>query len=1026
MKKFIIAVLTLFVSIASTTYAADYSSQLNELKDLLSQCKNENMAVPYEIVGVSTFERFIDYLAEDEKNGVSSTIMTYNETAMQNLYSTTKANLTAYLNGEKNPPKVPVYDMMNISTSGMELTDGRYNVISTGYGHFNTVINDIERLDDFGMVNMQFQTGPKHIIALPDWAYGAAGGAEHYFDVVEDGYDRALKIVFSSEKAENRYFQMYQEIPVSPSTKYYFKASYKGTNVTENSISIRYKTDGSTKSKSIETLTGSWQDTGWQEFTTGPNDTSVKFSVFVDKPSEEIFLDDIIVSSTKDGRGNLLFNGDFERIYSQNNVSEILTYFERAKNSNVSVSLLLQPMYFWRVPGCSDMYKNTTGTDYNINDPRAKAKIEQYLRTLLPLIADCDALGNICVTNEPNFDTRLYPDFYNPKFREYLIDLYGSFENIKSKYGKSYSSINDVVMPASFEKSALFYDWICFNEDMLTEWHSWMASIIREYTDKPLHSKVLSNIGTSESSTRKELVRGADIEKFAAFTDYAGNDAANYIDSDSMVTKMLWYDLLYSVVGKPIYNSEDHFIEDGSTTYNDQQKNNVRYNLWQGAIHGRTMSTMWVWDRSYDANSAYNGSILTRPDCVAEAGYTSLDMMRSADDITRLSSKAPEVALFYSKTDRIFNDDYLDKLILYYQALLFSGKRVGIVTEASLNKLSNYSYLVIPYVSRTTPEAITAINNFIDNGGVVVYTDNSSSWLSKWECMAKDKFGNSLDNSKIISKGTKITETRLSKVTEDFQQRIFYDDTIAVVDSSSNNLTTNVEYVYEVDEDGGVLINMVYHGSGDKTVKVLSGSQTLSGMINVLTKEITGDTHTLTGYVPLTLKLQTNVEIPSEPQNLKYDGEKLTWDVDLNAESYSIYYTNSEGEEVLYAETVNNSCTVMDYGVYTVVPQNILGQKGPGASITIQSQFDIEFNTVNITDKGVTASVNVSNKSSLYQRTVMKVTTAEGKIAISDIWLKPMEDRNVKVSFTGTTEWVTASVSDDVNSKVKLTVKYKE
>ena len=40
-------------------------------------------------------------------------------------------------------------------------------------------------------------------------------------------------------------------------------------------------------------------------------------------------------------------------------------------------------------------------------------------------------------------------------------------------------------------------------------------------------------------------------------------------------------------------------------------------------------------------------------DCVAEAGYTSLDIMRNADDIIRLSSQKPEVALFYSKTSRL-------------------------------------------------------------------------------------------------------------------------------------------------------------------------------------------------------------------------------------------------------------------------------------------------------------------------------------------------------------------------------------
>ena len=49
---------------------------------------------------------------------------------------------------------------------------------------------------------------------------------------------------------------------------------------------------------------------------------------------------------------------------------------------------------------------------------------------------------------------------------------------------------------------------------MLTEWHSWMASIIREYTDKPLHSKVLSNIGTSESSAADKEIVDAGVIKW--------------------------------------------------------------------------------------------------------------------------------------------------------------------------------------------------------------------------------------------------------------------------------------------------------------------------------------------------------------------------------------------------------------------------------------------------------------------------------------------------------------------------------
>ena len=67
---------------------------------------------------------------------------------MQNIYAETKANLTAYLNGEKTPAKVPVYNMMNTSISGKGITDGKNNVFSTGYGFFVTELNDIENFEE--------------------------------------------------------------------------------------------------------------------------------------------------------------------------------------------------------------------------------------------------------------------------------------------------------------------------------------------------------------------------------------------------------------------------------------------------------------------------------------------------------------------------------------------------------------------------------------------------------------------------------------------------------------------------------------------------------------------------------------------------------------------------------------------------------------------------------------------------------------------------------------------------------------
>ena len=285
---------------------------------------------------------------------------------------------------------------------------------------------------------------------------------------------------------DGKYFCIKQSVTVEPSTRYVYKLSYKGTNVDSNAASI--KINGGSKFD-IASVSANWQEISWKTFTTGEDTTSISFEVYVTDKSEELYFDNIILRKYSGG-DNLLSNGDFEATYSQNEIGRIQSVLERAKRSNVAVSFLLQPLYFWRVSGCEDMYSSATGTSYNINDERARDKIEQYLRAIIPVIAQCDAVRDICITNEPSFDTRTYPDFYEPKFREYLLQIYGTLNNINSKYGTSYANINSITMPAEYSKSALFYDWVIFNENNLAEWNAWMAQIIKEYTNKPLHCKM--------------------------------------------------------------------------------------------------------------------------------------------------------------------------------------------------------------------------------------------------------------------------------------------------------------------------------------------------------------------------------------------------------------------------------------------------------------------------------------------------------------------------------------------------------
>lgn len=96
-------------------------------------------------------------------------------------------------------------------------------------------------------------------------------------------------------------------------------------------------------------------------------------------------------------------------------------------------------------------------------------------------------------------------------------------------------------------------------------------------------------------------------------TDWAGNE--------------FFYDLLHSFRGQGVFNSENHIIPDGATSYHIPMSH-TRSVLWQGGLHHQISTTIWVWETAADPSLA--GSIYFRPANVYGAGRAMLDLNRLA------------------------------------------------------------------------------------------------------------------------------------------------------------------------------------------------------------------------------------------------------------------------------------------------------------------------------------------------------------------------------------------------------------
>lgn len=92
-----------------------------------------------------------------------------------------------------------------------------------------------------------------------------------------------------------------------------------------------------------------------------------------------------------------------------------------------------------------------------------------------------------------------------------------------------------------------------------------------------------------------------DWEKLADAVDINSCDGWAYYGNNihTIPVQMLFYDYQTSIKEAPIYNSEDHIIPDGEAMiFNDAELQHCLANLWQGAVHGKCGSVIWLWERA--------------------------------------------------------------------------------------------------------------------------------------------------------------------------------------------------------------------------------------------------------------------------------------------------------------------------------------------------------------------------------------------------------------------------------------------
>lgn len=762
-----------------------HKKQTTELDGLIAECEKRRLSTDYEKLYRNVIDRFTGYMEDELELDCFVNINYYHE-ELGRLYNEAADNLRKYLNNEKQPPKVPKFVTGDVTIDGQSIiatTDAngvieKRPVFLYGYGHWDQVKDEVEKMPDFGASFIQTDSVISNLLVEASAAKGWFQRTQ--FDVDGDimldsstaaSGKTSLKMVRRGPYKVNDLLCFFQEIEAKPGVTYEFGLKAKGQGVKSTWFGF-----GPAKKVSRISMDGTYD---WKEYkgtyTVGKDDfkyCSNLYSVFPDAVSYHakedfprirlviqcegetsgINIDDIYVRE-KGSDVNLLENGSFERGAPENAKDgymydgRVLKYLEdmleRAEKNNVRVDLGLN-LYSINQLLTYKYYKNvdikglTWSLNYDILNPddyKVLKGYEYHIRTIARLAKKYKSVNSICMTNETKYYSWKSSSVM-PYWTEYVRNKYGDISDLNNVYHTSYKSFEEVILPTSSTPDesigglVVFNDWRDFNEDVLSGFHKWIAGIIKEEAPNVLvHAKMCANLFPSDAVYRSFMTDGTSPEKYAEWSDLNGNDAGNKIENRDITKTMMFYNLQTSIKSAPVINSENHVLFDNDMNINTAISDNADANLWQGAVNGMGATAMWIWDRAEGVDPSkhiFGTQILNRPDLVARIGKTNYDLNRLSYEVTALQKQKADVAMLYSVNSRAYENAAMGVMFKAYEATIFNGKKVDFIVDSQPQKLENHNFLIVPYSTNVPDETLRQIKALTERGGTVVILGEES------------------------------------------------------------------------------------------------------------------------------------------------------------------------------------------------------------------------------------------------------------------------------------------------------------
>ncbi len=728
-----------------------------ELSNLLKRCKEAGIEPDYEIARAAIFNQYIDWFEDDLAHGEIKK-SEYTIQCLEDIYNKTKPKLLAYLNGSEKPLEVPKYVTSEthydgIRTSALAELGGEVAERDMFFIGFNAWGADVHFpfISKIGFNFSQEEAGPTWItqtktVDAKHWnavSNTSVGVPEHTLEITNEekvSGESSMKLTYKDAWKNNLYRKLYQAIPCKPNTTYKWGFKAKANNAHTIHASI---TNGNPYNERAVLPEGTYDWTNFDyEHTTGDNTSHLSFSFFFMAQTDAFYLDDLYVYEKGKEGENLLDNGGFEERWSEDQYVQhdylgtygILDRLEKCRELNISADFLISPHYFHSV--FYQQYPEMSHpvgimVKYRYDNPIAREVVSEYLEILMEQILPYkDVIGSITLANEPSHIAHQSGDYYRPHLAAYLERIYnGDIAEMNRIYGTDYKTFDEVPFTAGTKPSPQLYDYINFNDEIGTDFIKFLYDEVKKYTDIPVNTKVMHWVASTDigsANKRWLLGAGADPEKLVPYSDINGNDSELSITTPfeqnlagKQLQKSINYDFNRSLLDAPVFNGEDHIGLNGEEYYGSDWAKSVRIEQWMSPFHGRSMTTIWNFDRTRSRTWTAAG-IAFRPDALEAVSTAAMDINRLAEYVYEVAEKPADVGILFSKTARLMNYDHMNSVYKTYENLLYNGIKPMFAAESQPELIHKYDTLYLAACRHIELSTLLELKKYVDNGGRLI------------------------------------------------------------------------------------------------------------------------------------------------------------------------------------------------------------------------------------------------------------------------------------------------------------------